>query len=239
MTYRDNKDALQARVEALRNQKADAAREHAELSGELAEAELELRAVREEAAQVVAPPWMLAVGVVGTAFAGLRSIAWFISPLWPNWVNMVAGIAATVAIGVGLLGLARHAGSKLLQAAGWVSIFEAFAMVASYFFSVFGAWSSTFSPAWCVYIASDVVLGMAMLRGGFAPHGLRKACGVLRLVQGGMSTVSMLALWSGATSAVSTLYSLRAPSILHAATVITLALVFVHVYRALSGRARG
>lgn len=238
MTYRDNEDALEARVEALKSQKAEAAREHSELADELAEAELELRAVRKEAADQVAPRWMLAAGAAGAGVGAIRAVVWMFSGALPTEVNLIVGLACTISVGLGLLGLGRFADRKLLRAAGWLCFFEAFTMVVSYLLNISGMWSSAVTPGWVVYIGADLVLGLGLLRGGFAPNGLRVTSGVLRLVQGGLSLVSLVTLGFGAFPAINLLYAYRAPTLLFLASAVTLALLFAFVFRELTDRAK-
>ncbi len=187
MTYRDNEDALRARVEALESQKAEAALDHEELSAELAQARLDLSAVQKTAAEARAPRWMLMAGGVGAVVAAASGMKHWVIGSLPAEVNLAVTIAYSVCLGIGLLGLYRASGSRLMQAAAWLCFFKSFVALAISVLLQFEVWSGPWYFSWGVFILSDAFTGVALLKAGTAPAGLRKVCGVVHLVEAGVA----------------------------------------------------
>lgn len=228
MSYRDNKDAMRARVAALEAQTADAARDHAELAVELAGARKDLLAVRQQTASSRAPRWMYVLGAVGAGVAAASALRYSVSIPIPLVGNMAVIPISALGLGMGLLGLFRATSSRLVKAAAWFCFFKAAVAVASSLLLLFGAWPFPGTMTWLVYIACDLLMGAAMLSVNAAPTGLRKACGVLLLVEGG---VSLLLLAVATLSLPGNVLYPVVPTLVHFAASGTLTLLFILLSR--------
>ena len=229
MSYRDNEDAIRARVEALEAQAGLAAQEHAELSEELAQARLDLSALKEEAAKPLAPRWMFALGAVSTGVLLSCTALRLVSLPLVGPLRVGVAVACAVGLGLGLLGLARASGSRLVRAAAVLSFVKAGVSLAVYLLYMFGAWSGPGIMSWMVFIASDVVTAVALLKIPMAPVGLRKACGVLLLVEAGLSLMTLTAVGLSYSSLVPAMW--HAPTMVHLAANVTLTALFFVLYK--------
>lgn len=179
-----------------------------------------------------APPWMFALGAAGAGVSVARSLLWLVKWHPPLAASMVLNMICTISVALGLLGLSRIVGSRLLGAAAWLSFFKAAVFAVSYLLEVSGVWSGPGTMTWLIYIASDILTAVALLGADRHPHGLRKWCGWLMLIAGGSSLLSFASIrfqlsmpeflmWGGS-------------SLLHVGISATMAIFFYAQYKIVS-----
>jgi hypothetical protein len=207
MTYRDEKDALQARVDALGSKVRATRAEHQELQQELADAQRDLAAMQStEAPPLPQPRKRLLLGLVGVGLAALGNLLWLIGVDPPRGVMTLLAATASIGLALGLLGLLKLTRQKLMLIAAILCLAEVALDPLSYILPWFASYRivnylNMFK--WALYVASSVVLGIALLRSARTmalPHWLRNTAGWTKIAGGALSSVHLFSVISGGFS---------------------------------------
>lgn len=202
MTYRDEKDALQARVEALGSKVRATRAEHQELQQELADAQRDLAAMHSTEPPPL-PRKRLLLGLVGVGLAVLGNLLFLVGVNPPRGVMTLLSAMASVGLALGLLGLLKLTRQKLMLIAAILCLAE----VALDPFSLVLPRIAPFMIVnylnmfkWTLYVASSVVLGIALLgsaRTMALPRWLRNTAGWTKIAGGALSSVHLFSVISG------------------------------------------
>jgi hypothetical protein len=165
VTYRDTEDALRARIQALESRLGQRSREQAELRDELARARQDLAALHP--VEQERPTALLILGVVGCglAIAGMV-LNHVLVPLvgYHGWLFQSLSAAADVGLSLGLIGLYRVTNQRLALAAAIMVLVSLALHLLSLLARDAGAGQYAMTPGWLLYLATGVVLGVALLR---------------------------------------------------------------------------
>jgi hypothetical protein len=201
VTYRDEQDALEARVQALQTKVRATAQEQQELQQELTDARRDLASMRHEAA-AAAPARstaLLVLGAVGAALSVLGNLGWlFVGAGMPRLVSLGLAALASIGIALGLLGAHRITRQKLLVVAAAICLAEValdpVTLLAGHLPPLYGMLQAVSYLKWGLWVVFEVVVGVAVLRVGWLPGWLRAGTGWLLIAAGGLSGTSLLSL---------------------------------------------
>ena len=181
MTYRDEKDALEARVGALGTKVRATEAERQELQQELADARRDLAAM--QPTEATPPPRKrLLLGLIGTGLAVLGNLLYLSGAVPPRWAMTPLSALASIGLALGLLGLLKLTRQKLMLIAMILCLAEVALDPLSLLLPQIDplAWAArplaTFK--WALFIAFSVVVGIALLGAARAAAALPRWLGI-------------------------------------------------------------
>ena len=194
MTYRDNEEALKARIQATESKLAQSAREQADLGRELESARQDLAALQ-RASSPQAPRVLLLVGATGAAvwalcvLATLPYLFGIVRTMF--WFRLIDGLG-DVAVGLGMMGLFLLTRQRLALAA---AILLAIGLPEA-LLQQLGA-QSGLGPAvvaWLRSLAATVVVGATVFDAPYIRPSLRTTTGLLFYISAGLGLLAFVAI---------------------------------------------
>jgi hypothetical protein len=183
MTYRDDEDALRARIQVLEDKVVRTARERAELEQELAQARRDL-AARREAAAPRAPRILLLIGVVAAAVEVVMFGLWALGlhRHLPPTLSYLIYSNASLGVGLGFIGFFKSTRSRLALVTAILCFVEILLTPLGFldrFWALHSIMLYVAAMDMTIYGARNILAALACFRPDSLPAWLRIATGVL------------------------------------------------------------